>query len=236
MGAAVNWQQGVERALVDLDVWIANPRRPVWDSASAPRMSNPQFAEQVDWEHRALLRASLVFFYFAPGSKAPVSLLELGYVLGLGKDVVVCCSPEFWRSGNVEFMTQSCRTMQTGRARYTTNMSKALREVRQWDALYRAKLLEITRQSPGAYIAGGWLQFTAGTTDPGLEQDPAPDQEPAPEEDDGTEIFHDRIHTDPPGPGRAARTLRGREANKRRTSRSEEAASTHTNDEDHDGR
>ena len=153
MGASVNWQQGVERALGDLDVWIANPRRPVWDSTSSPRMSDPRFAEQVEWEHRAILRANLVFFYFAPGSKAPVSLLELGYVLGLGKDAVVCCSPEFWRSGNVEFMTQTCRTMQTNRARYTTNMSKALREVRQWDALYRANMLEMM------HGALGWAAF-----------------------------------------------------------------------------
>jgi hypothetical protein len=39
--------------------------------------------------------------YFAPATKAPITLLELGLAAGSGK-LVVCCPEGFWRKGNVE--------------------------------------------------------------------------------------------------------------------------------------
>jgi hypothetical protein len=40
-------------------------------------------------------------FYFAPGTKAPISLLELG-LIAPRKQAVVCCPPGFWRKTNVD--------------------------------------------------------------------------------------------------------------------------------------
>jgi len=39
--------------------------------------------------------------WFAPASRAPITLLELGLHARSGK-LVVGCPPEFWRRGNVE--------------------------------------------------------------------------------------------------------------------------------------
>jgi hypothetical protein len=101
MGAAEPWQAEVERALADLPIVILNPRRDAWDASWEQSIANPQFREQVEWELEGLERATAIAMYFAPATKAPITLLELGLLARSGK-VVVCCPPGFWRRGNVE--------------------------------------------------------------------------------------------------------------------------------------
>lgn len=102
MGKAELWQDKVVRKLPGFSVF--NPRRDDWDSSWVQDISNPQFKEQVNWELDFIEIADLVFFYFDPKTMSPVTLAELGYVLGRGKDCVVVCPPGFWRRGNVEIM------------------------------------------------------------------------------------------------------------------------------------
>lgn len=47
-------------------------------------------------------QSNLVCFYFDPNSKSPITLLELGLVLGSGKETIVCCPKGFWRKGNID--------------------------------------------------------------------------------------------------------------------------------------
>jgi hypothetical protein len=101
MGTADGWQQRVEAALADLDVVILNPRRAAWDSSWKQSIHEPKFREQVEWELDGLERATLVAVYFAPDSKAPITLLELG-LIARGRRAVVCCPEGYWRKGNVE--------------------------------------------------------------------------------------------------------------------------------------
>jgi hypothetical protein len=42
--------------------------------------------------------------YFSPGTKSPISLLELG--LHSNDNMIVCCPEDFWRRGNVEIVCQ----------------------------------------------------------------------------------------------------------------------------------
>ena len=105
MGAADDWQTEVERALQDLDVLILNPRRDEWDASWVQSIDNPQFREQVEWELAGLERAAVVAMYFAPSTKAPVTLLELGLCARAGK-LIVCCPEGYWRRGNVEVVCQ----------------------------------------------------------------------------------------------------------------------------------
>ena len=103
MGKAVDWQAQVKEILKDSDWTILNPRRDDWDSSWVQSIENPQFREQVVWELDAQDDADKIFMYFAPETKSPISLLELGLYAGTGKMVVVC--PEgFWRKGNVEIV------------------------------------------------------------------------------------------------------------------------------------
>jgi hypothetical protein len=100
-GTAEDWQAEVERALTDLDVVILNPRRDEWDAAWDQSIDNPRFREQVEWELAGLERAAIVAMYFAPSTKAPISLLELG-LCARNRRTVVCCPAGYWRRGNVE--------------------------------------------------------------------------------------------------------------------------------------
>ncbi|MFO0881685.1 MAG: nucleoside 2-deoxyribosyltransferase domain-containing protein [Gemmataceae bacterium] len=101
MGVAEDWQRRIEVALGDLPVVILNPRRDQWDASWVQSINNPQFREQVEWELQAQEQASVIGMYFAPATRAPITLLELGLFARTGK-VVACCPEGFWRKGNVE--------------------------------------------------------------------------------------------------------------------------------------
>jgi hypothetical protein len=103
MGLAENWQDLVVRALDDLDILILNPRRAQWDASWEQSIDNPQFREQVEWELDALHAADMVIMYFAPETKSPITLLELGiHAASAPEKLIVCCPQGFWRKGNVD--------------------------------------------------------------------------------------------------------------------------------------
>ena len=101
MGGAPPWQEEIEAAVAALPVTIWNPRREAWDASWRQSIDEPLFREQVEWELEAQERADLVAMYFAPETRAPVTLLELGLFARSGK-LVVCCPEGYWRRGNVQ--------------------------------------------------------------------------------------------------------------------------------------
>lgn len=103
MGRAEPWQAEVERALADEEVAILNPRRDQWDASWEQSIRNPMFREQVEWELSAQELATVVAMYFAPATRAPITMLELGLFARSGK-LIVCCPDGFWRKGNVEIV------------------------------------------------------------------------------------------------------------------------------------
>ena len=105
MGVAIDWQQSViDRFYTEFpNVNIFNPRREEWDSSWVQSISNPQFYQQVNWELNALEKSEIIYLYFAPDTKSPISLLELGLFAHTGK-MVVCCPEGFWRKGNVDIV------------------------------------------------------------------------------------------------------------------------------------
>lgn len=88
MGSAVDWQTVVTGALRDMDIVVLNPRREAWDSSWPQSADFAPFREQVEWELDALEKADLILFYFAPETKSPITLLELG--LNVRRNVIVC--------------------------------------------------------------------------------------------------------------------------------------------------
>lgn len=102
MGAAENWQERLTKDLAGYeDLYILNPRRDDWDSSWVQDPTpGTQFYEQVHWELTQQSRADVIVYYFAAGTKSPITLLELGS-FGYWTNTVVYCTPDFWRYGNV---------------------------------------------------------------------------------------------------------------------------------------
>jgi len=102
MGTAEEWQDRFVKEFKKRDCIIYNPRRDDWDSSWEQKIDNEQFRQQVEWELDRILESDLAAVYFAPGTKSPITLLELGFLGGVGKQTVVYCPEGFWRKGNVD--------------------------------------------------------------------------------------------------------------------------------------
>jgi hypothetical protein len=109
MGKAEDWQTKVEKALeaamgdLETDVISLNPRRDDWDSSWKQTIADKNFLGQVQWEHDGLSKADLIFLYFDPETKSPISMMELG-LFAATKNIIVVCPDGFWRKGNIEFI------------------------------------------------------------------------------------------------------------------------------------
>ncbi|HKX33014.1 MAG TPA: nucleoside 2-deoxyribosyltransferase domain-containing protein [Blastocatellia bacterium] len=103
MGGAGLWQARAAELLAHTTYTILNPRRDDWDSSWVQSIDNPQFRQQVEWELEGLKRSDRILFYFEPGTKSPITLLELG-LLADSKKLIVVCPDGFWRKGNVDIV------------------------------------------------------------------------------------------------------------------------------------
>lgn len=106
MGAGEDWQARVGAELEDKFL-VLNPRRDDWDSTWEQTIDNPNFHEQVKWELDGIDSVDFIFFYFQPGTKSPISLLELGLAIGTDASIVVVCPEGFWRKGNVDIVCET---------------------------------------------------------------------------------------------------------------------------------
>ncbi|MEM7180666.1 MAG: nucleoside 2-deoxyribosyltransferase domain-containing protein [Spirochaetota bacterium] len=104
-GQSEDWQSSVESSLSHLDILILNPRRDDWDSSWEQSIHNPDFKKQVDWELDGLNQVDIKFFYFAPNSKSPITLLEFGLHADT-KNMILVCPEGYWRRGNLEIVAE----------------------------------------------------------------------------------------------------------------------------------
>jgi len=103
MGEAKPWQDAITAKLSNLPITVLNPRRPDFNKEWSQEASFGPFREQVDWEMDQLERCDVIAMYFQPGTRSPITLLELGLQAASGK-VIVCCPEGFWRKGNVDIV------------------------------------------------------------------------------------------------------------------------------------
>ena len=104
MGNASKWQTQLTLQVINggKPFIVLNPRRDDWDSSwEQDPSAGTEFSEQVDWELDMIDDSDVVFFYFDPNTKSPISLLELGYVVAKNKPLYVVCPEDFYRYGNV---------------------------------------------------------------------------------------------------------------------------------------
>lgn len=102
---ALDWQTSLADSLSHLSVDIINPRCDAWDETWVEDVSDSRFKSQVEWEMDHAKMADVIAFYFKPGTKTPITLLELGMYAGTGK-AVVCCPEGFYKKGNVQIVCQ----------------------------------------------------------------------------------------------------------------------------------
>lgn len=102
MGSAEHWQNKIISNFQH-NVLFYNPRRDDWDSSWKQSIHDEKFNEQVTWELDMLESADLIFMYFDPSTKSPISLLELGLFAHSSK-LIVYCPEGFWRKGNVDIV------------------------------------------------------------------------------------------------------------------------------------
>ena len=101
MGVATDWQTQLTNELSG--VAILNPRRDEWDATWRQSIDEPRFRAQVEWELDGLERANVIAMWFAPDTKSPITLLELG-LHARGGRVIVGCPDGYWRRGNIEIV------------------------------------------------------------------------------------------------------------------------------------
>ena len=104
-GTAVNWQAQIVESLGGVECCIFNPRRLEWNASLPQTKETPEFRGQVEWELSGLELADIIVVYFAPDSKSPITLLELGLFADSGK-LLVCCPDGFYRKGNVDIVCE----------------------------------------------------------------------------------------------------------------------------------
>lgn len=111
MGAAEMWQERVVRLLDGAPWTILNPRRDDWDNSWKQSMEDERFVEQVQWELQGLETCEKAIVYFAPDTKAPITLLELGLLSQMKEpeNILVVCPDGFYRKGNVEVVCDRYR-------------------------------------------------------------------------------------------------------------------------------
>jgi len=107
MGKSPDWQAKLERTLKDKRGVILNPRRPQWDDSwkNDGRKIHRQLRQQINWELGQMERADKIAVWFAPKSKSPITLLEIGLHMRNGK-LLIGCPPEYSRAANVYVTAQ----------------------------------------------------------------------------------------------------------------------------------
>ena len=103
MGTAEMWQRRITGLLSARTGTILNPRRDDWDATWDQSSQNTKFREQVEWELFAMEECDKILMYFSPGTKSPITLLELG-LFAHDPKLVVCCPQGYWRKGNVDIV------------------------------------------------------------------------------------------------------------------------------------
>lgn len=104
-GRALRWQDKLIEQMKEMPITLLNPRRKHWNPDWKQSIQHTAFREQVEWELKAMDQADLILFYFAPNTRSPVTLLELGLFANSQK-LRVCCPEGFWRKGNVDIVCQ----------------------------------------------------------------------------------------------------------------------------------
>lgn len=142
MGLAPDWQAPLGAQLSELECvrHVFNPRRADFDPSVKQSIDDEYFSNQVNWELDNIEAVPIVFMYLDPATKSPISLAELGYLLGMQRsfapydikqEIIVCCPDGFWRQGNVEIMIE--REHARTKSRFVNEKNPTVRMFRDYE-------------------------------------------------------------------------------------------------------
>jgi hypothetical protein len=95
-----NWQATMPELLAETELVLLNPRREGFD------ITNPLMEqEQIEWEHLHILEADSYLFWFCEETLCPITLFELGKIIGLFplKPIFVGTHPKYARHRDIKF-------------------------------------------------------------------------------------------------------------------------------------
>lgn len=101
-GHSIDWQHELMEACEPYDVEFYNPRR--YDFPEHPLKED--VVKQIRWEQEHLDAADYILMVIMPGSKSPITLLEMGLYAHQPNKLFVFCAEDFYRRTNVE---ETCR-------------------------------------------------------------------------------------------------------------------------------
>ena len=101
-----NWQKDIiEKLQIFPNITIYNPRREIY-----PSNDRKSVEEQITWEFKHLLEATIIIYWFSKGSVNPITLFELGrYGLSGDTPILIGIDPEYERKEDVEIQTSLSR-------------------------------------------------------------------------------------------------------------------------------
>lgn len=135
MGKASDWRGVITSALQKQSVVFLNPWGDNFDVDTPQEAGNEKFAGQVNWELDGLEAADIHVFYFEPGGKSPVTMLELGMSIPTSKVVLVCCPDGFWRKGNIDIVCDRYGIKQV------EDLDSLISVIKQWVKIMHDKML-----------------------------------------------------------------------------------------------
>ena len=93
-----NWQNHAAAQLLSSKVfdYVVNPRRKDFDVTNKLETSR-----QIKWEYKHLDECSHVMFWFTDDTVQPITLFELGKMIGTDKKIYVGCNPQYERQLDV---------------------------------------------------------------------------------------------------------------------------------------
>jgi hypothetical protein len=115
-----DWQKEIVQHLCDTDLTLLNPRRSTWVEAESEA--------QIKWEHRHLLRANAVLFWFSCETVCPITLFELGSWVPRPKTLFIGCHPKYSRIQDVVIQTRLERPY----LQVTNNLTALAAQVKEW--------------------------------------------------------------------------------------------------------
>ena len=122
---AEDWQTKLLEELKDEDLVVFNPKRKNFDTSD-----EEVEAQQITWEFLHIAKANAISFWFPPQTLCPITLFELGAVLGEKTDrsIFVGCDPSYARIRDVKIQVE----LRSKKIEDVESLSSLASQVKDW--------------------------------------------------------------------------------------------------------